>query len=207
MLTIICCGTIVVIGQEKTLKWGTSVSIGLNTTSTKSTYVSPVDYNWSVGVIRYLKKKSRLQHSLHLKLNTFNETLKKLPYYKLDQNGILNESTYSSKGIYRMIYLGWNLQMDLQSKPIFLHGGLGFNYMLPAKYKNKFASGTGVQTYGRPFNLVITRPEISLGVGFKKNLGTSQLVVKTIYSYNFTFGYLNLVPSFHSFGIETIFNF
>jgi len=187
-------------------QWGISVSAGLNSTSTKSSYANPLAFNWSVGVVRNIERKW-LDHVLQFKYSVFKETFKDLPYYYLNDNQVLIKDNFKQTNSYSMLFLGWAGRRYFGSSGLFVQGGLGFNFMLPARYKRKFSSQKGKQNYWRPNNFFVTRPEISLGLGLKKSIGTKELVIKPIYIYNFTFNYLNLVPSFHSFGVETTLNF
>jgi hypothetical protein len=193
-------------------KWGVSAHLGANTVSTNSSNASFLNYNWSLGVIRNFKTKSDVfRHYLKFKAQAFNEKLSNLPYYSLDANDNLVASTYTSKSFYSMIYVGWGTKYVLatKSKAFSIRGGLGFNYMLPARYTSIHSDGSpkGTQSYGRPYNFFFTRPEIAVGLGYKLNLGNSEMILSPFYSYNFTIRYLNLVPSFHTAGIEIIYNF
>lgn len=190
----------------ETKKWAITGGVGLNTTSTNSKNASLLNYNWSFGVARTLKVKAKTTHSLHLKFLTFRESLKNLNYYYLDNNNALINEKYNQINSYAMVYLGYNIKYDI-NQHMFLQGAIGFNYMLPAKYKRTSTTKNGTQKFGRPSNFYITRPELSLGIGFKEPFGINNLEIKPIYSYNFTIRRLNLVPTFHSLGIETSFYF
>ena len=187
-------------------KWGITGGIGINTTSTNSKNTSLLNYNLSLGGIRTLKVKGKVTHSLHLKYSVFKESIKGLNYYYLTDNNILMSEKYNQKNSYSMVYLGYNTKYDV-NRSVFLQGAVGFNYMLPAKYIRSIGKKIGVQKYGRPFNFFFTRPELSIALGFRKKLGEKTIEIKPIYSYNFTIKYLNLVPTFHSLGIETSFYF
>lgn len=200
------------INDSLTQKWAVTAHVGMNTTSTNSSYASKIGYNWSVGISRnFIKKQRSFDHHLKLKAQAFTETLKDLPFYSLNSENQLVTSSYTSKGFYSMIYLGWGLEYSLpfKSKKIIIGGDIGFNYLLPARYKSIYSSGItkGVQTYRRPFNFLIFRPEISLKAGYKLELGKHDLILSPFYSYNFTYQYLNLVPTFHTFGFETTLKF
>ncbi len=193
-------------------KWGISAHIGANTVSTNSSHASFLNANWSLGVVRNLQMANQsFKHRVKLKIQAFNEKLSNLPYYSLDQNDNLLSSTYTSKSFYSMVYLGWGVDyiLPIKSKALSIRGDVGFNYLLPARYSSIYTDGSpkGTQSYGRPYNFFLTRPEISIGLGYKLKLGDKQLIIAPFYSYNFTIQYLNLVPSFHTAGLQTTLNF
>jgi hypothetical protein len=194
-------------GNTSSRKWGVTAGIGLNTTSTKSNAVNPIDLNWSIGVIRHFNLESKINHGIHFKFSMYKESFKDLNYYYLNNEGVLVNEKYKQKNSYPMLYLGYNIRYNLKKEAVFLQGSAGFNYMLPAKYKRVFSNKTGTQRYGRPNNLYVIRPELSLGIGLKKTIGNLELEIIPTYAYNFTIKYLNLIPSFHSFGIQTHLNF
>lgn len=197
---------------ESKHKWGISAHIGANTVSTNSSHASFLNVNGSVGVLRHLRSENlSFDHHLKFKAQAFNEKLTNLPFYSLNENDELVSSTYTSKGLYSMIYVGWGISYPLPTKSnkLAIRGDAGFNYLLPARYVSTYSNGSpkGTQMYGRPFNFLLTRPEISVGMGYTLNMGKSELILAPFYSYNFTIHYLNLVPSFHTVGIETVLNF
>lgn len=192
--------------NSKFNQWAITGGLGVNTTSTNSKNASFLNYNWSFGVTKILKVKEKTAHSLHLRYTVFKESLKNLDYYYLDKNNTLINEKYNQRNSYSMIYLGYNMKHEI-SQCAFIQGAVGFNYMLPAKYKRTSTTKTGTQRFGRPYNFYITRPELSIGIGFKEPFGINNLEIKPIYSYNFTIRRLNLVPTFHSLGIETSFYF
>ena len=193
-------------------KWAISAHLGVNTTSTNSSNASFLSYNWSLGVLRNIEtEKAVFSHHVKVKAQVFNEKLENLPFYELDSDNNLVSSTYTSKGMHSMIYLGWGIGYTLpfKSQAFLLKADLGFNYLLPSRYTSSYSNGNakGSQSYRRPNNFFFARPEVSVGFGYKLNLGSNELIIAPFYSYNFTIQFLNLVPSFHTVGLETTFNF
>lgn len=164
-----------------------------------------------MGFLRNFKtSKKSTDYYLKVKTHAFNETLKNMPYFELDENNNLISSTYTCKSMHSMLYLGWGVRytLPLKSEKLSIRGDLGFNLLLPSRYASTYSNGNpkGIQYYRRPNNYFFTRPEASIGIGYKVNIGNHELTFTPLYSYNFTIKYLNLVPSFHTIGIETTLN-
>ena len=192
--------------SEGSSHWGLTAGLGQNTSSTDSKYASFSAFHWSLGLKRSWGEAPRL-HTLYIKYQVFGESFNKLPYYALDANQNVVASEYKQRNRYGMLYIGWHERFSIRDNLPFVEVGAGFNYMLPARYRRILSEGTGKQSYGRPNNFFVTRPQLSLGLGFAMGEGPHQVVLKPTYTYNFTFKHLNLVPTFHAFSLEATYNF
>ncbi len=207
---IAVCSICTVLSQEDldSLKWSISAEIGLNASSTNSNYLSFVSPNYSLGLVKSWKREGPFQHGMQLKISVFTETLKNIPYYSLNSDQQLTSTTFTQKNSYPMLSIGWTPRYFLKAEKVFVQGSLGFNFIFHAKYRRKLDSGTSKLSLPiPPKNFLFNRPDVSLGIGFQRNIKKYPIYFVPKYHYNFTIGTGNLIPSFYSFSIEIIYKF
>lgn len=194
--------------EIKKAYWSYRIGLGLNTTSRDSKHVGFIAPNYSLGAIRNLRSKRILQHAIEFKLSLFQERFSGIPFYQLNESNTLVSSTMKQTNSFPMFYTGWLTKYWLKENKMFVQGGLGFNYMFLSTYKRKFSDGSSgkLNVIIPPGNWFVTRPEVSIGVGFKKEFNKFDLTFKPTYRYNFTTGNLNLIPSFHAISLITVFS-
>lgn len=190
----------------KRKKWGASVEIGMNTTSSASSAARPVALQWAVGFHRNFGKK-RFHYNLGLKYTSFGESFKDLTYYSLNSSNVLVSEKYRQRNTYGMIHLGFGGMYDFKNDWLFVQGNVGLNYVLVTAQKRLLSAGNAKTKLGVASNFGATRPEFSVGVGYRLKQGNVEWRFSPLYKMNFTFGTLNAVPTFHSIGIETRLNF
>lgn len=189
--------------------WSYTLGLGMNTTSRDTKHASLITPNFSFGVIRNFHSEKLLHHGLQVKLSFYRESLKQVPFYKLNAANILESTTMSQTNTHPMLYVGWLSKYMIKKEKVFIQAGLGFNFMFLSTYKRKFEDGTTgvVRVIWPPKDFFVTRPELSLGVGFIKKFSKVEFTFKPNYAYNFTIGNLNLIPSFHSLSLDTFIKF
>ena len=187
-----------------TNKWTVNASIGANTTSTKSDYAQFIATHFGLGVSRSFNSNKTVQHALQIQLKFFKERFQGIPFYKLNDQAVLESSKMNQTNTFPMLYIAWAPSIDIVDKKISLHAGIGFNFMFLSSYKRKYNDGTkgSLSLALPPKNFFVNRPELSLGIGFNKTFGKLAFTFKPTYAYNFTVGRANLIPSFHSVSLQ-----
>jgi len=195
--------------KKKKGTWNYTLSLGANTTSRDTKYATLLTPNLSIGVIKNYASAKPLKHALQLKFSFNRETLKDVPFYQLDQTNVLEKLTMSQVNTHPMLYVGWLSKYMIKEEKLFVQAGAGFNFLFMSTYKRKFSDGTKgiIRVPFLPKDYFLTRPEVSIGVGFIKKIGDLELTFKPTYAYNFTLGKLNLIPTFNSIALDLFIKF